>query len=413
MSTLSRVLGMTALVCGTAFGQSQISSGDITGTVTDPSGSAVAKAKITASESDRGITRSAQTNAAGEFRIPLVPPGLYRVRIEAPGFAAKLIDGVEVRVGDTVVVPGELSLSQVETEISVTAGVPTVEAERTQQSTTIQSQQIHNLPINRRNYLDFALLTPAAETNDMVDGTDFRVVQTPQSGLSFGGGNGRGNAFAVDGVENYVNSGGVRPSVSQEAANEFQINRNSFSAEFGGAFGGVVNIVTRSGSNEVHGNVFGFLRHKNIQARNFFDPGKSSFTRSQAGATLGAPLARDRTFVFLAFERLDRNEANFVPILDDPTVFSRLTASQQQLFDFFSAAPSPELRGLAAIGRQALLTTSYPRTLEMFRRNSGNFPYFEDATQFSFRLDHHFNDSHHTFMRGNLTGDFSRNAQLG
>ncbi|MGH9631875.1 MAG: carboxypeptidase regulatory-like domain-containing protein, partial [Bryobacteraceae bacterium] len=398
------------------FGQAQINSGDITGTVTDASGGRLASARIAATEVSRGVTRSAQTDTSGDYRLSLLPPGLYRVRVEAPGFAATVVENVEVRVGDTVVLPIRMEVSQVATEISVTAEAPVVDSERTQQASTIQWQQIRNLPINRRNYLDYALLTPGVvETNDIVDGTDFRVVQAPHSGLSFGGSNGRGNAFAVDGVENYVNSGGVRPSVSQEAVAEFQINRNSFSAEFGGGFGGAINIITRSGTNEAHGNLFGFLRHRTIQARNYFDPNPdgSAFTRSQAGATFGAPIARDKTFVFAAFERLDRHETSFVPILQDRSAFARLTPSQQQLADFFVASGSPQLGGLAAAARQALTPSNYPRTVELFDRNGGNFPFSEDSTQVSLRVDHRFTDNHNVFLRGNFTDNYSENAQLG
>jgi len=113
------------------------------------------------------------------------------------------------------------------------------------------------------------------------------------------GSNGRGNGFFIDGLENFSNAGGgVRPSISQEAAQEFQINRNSFSAEFGNALGGIVNVISKSGSNQLHGNAFGFLRHRSIQARNYFDPGKSAFTRAQAGATLGGAIKRDKTYFF-------------------------------------------------------------------------------------------------------------------
>jgi hypothetical protein len=402
-----------ALSC---FGQAQVSSGDITGIVTDPSGGAIAGARITATEGGRGLTRTTQSNQAGEYRLSLLTPGQYRVRVEAPGFALKNIEGVEVRVGDTVVLPVDMVLTQVTTEVSVVAEAPVVDSERTQQSSTIQTQQIRNLPINRRNYLGFALLTPGVvETNDIVDGTDFRVVQAPHSGLSFGGSNGRGNAFAIDGVENYSNSGGVRPSVSQEAVTEFQINRNSFSAEFGGALGGAVNIITRSGTNEIHGNLFGFLRHRSIQARNYFDPNPdgSPYTRTQAGATFGGPLLRDKTYLFAAFERLDRHETSFVPILQDRSAFTGITESQKQLFDFFNASGVPQLRALAAVGTAALTTANYPRTLQLFSENSGNFPYSEDNTQFSARIDQRVSDNHNLFFRGNLTRDYSENAQLG
>lgn len=415
MQSLRCVLFSCISLCF-AFGQAQISSGDLTGTVTDPSGATVANARVTASNPERGFTRSALSNHDGRFDLPLLPPGTYRVRVESTGFAVTNIQGVEVRVGDTVTLPVRLVLSDVSTEVSVQAEAQTVDVQRTQQSSTIQTQQIRNLPINRRNYLDFALLTPGVvETTSMVDGSDYRVVQAPQSGLSFGGSNGRGNAFSIDGVENYINSGGIRPSVSQEAVAEFQINRNSFSAEFGNATGGAINIITRSATNDIRGNLFGFLRHRSIQARNYFDPteGGSAYTRSQAGATLGMPIRRDRTFLFSAFERLDRHETSFVPILQDRSVFTRLTPSQQQLVDFFTATGVPQFVGLAQQARGALLPSSYPRTLDLFNRNSGNFPFSESNSQFLTKVDHRFSDNHNAFLRFNLTKNYTENALLG
>jgi hypothetical protein len=406
-------LVLTTVLC---FGQAQISSGDLTGTITDPSGARIAHAKVTAANPASGYTRSAETDEDGTYRIGLLPPGVYRVRVESAGFATSVVDRVEIRVGDSVVLPVQLSVGQVSTEVQVDATPPAVDVERTQQSSTIQNTQIRNLPINRRNYLDFALLTPGVvETTSMVDGSDYRVVQAPQSGLSFGGSNGRGNAFAIDGAENYINSGGVRPSVSQEAVGEFQVNRNSFSAEFGNAFGGAINIISRSGSNELHGNLFGFLRHRSIQARNYFDPveGGAPYTRSQAGATLGGPIRKDKTFFFAAYERLDRHETSFVPILQDPSAFSRLTTSQQQLVDFFNASGVPQLRALAQQASAALNPANYPATLALFNRNSGNLPFSENNNQVLAKLDHRFSENHNAFLRFNMTDDYSENALVG
>jgi hypothetical protein len=408
------VLAALLAAAGVIFPQSQIGSGDLRGVVTDPAGAVIANTKVTAVDIERGTTRTAQTDDQGEFRFPLLPPGNYRIRVEAPGFATKLVDNAQVHVGETLVLRIPMEVGAVTTEITVAADAPIIEAERTQQATSIDSRRINNLPINRRNYLDFALLAPAVvETNDIVDGTDFRVAQAPHSGLSFGGGNGRGNAFFIDGVANYFNSGGVRPSVSQEVVREFQVNRNSYSAEYGGATGGAINIISKSGTNEVHGNLFGFLRHRGIQARNYFDPEKSAFTRAQYGATFSAPVARDRTFFFAGFERLDRQETAFVPILQDRSVFTRLTPSQQQLADFFDAAPVPQLRPLGAALRRALIPSNYPATVALFDRNSGNFPFSEDVTQFSVRLDHQFTDNDRFFVRGSLTNSFNENAQFG
>ncbi len=414
MRQLRLLLLWIGVAAAPLFAQAQASSGDLRGTVTDPGGAAISQAKVRASDPAHGVQRSTTTDAAGEYRIPLLPPGTYQVRVEAAGFTSKVLDGVVIRVGDTVALRTQLEIGAVSSQVTVTAETPVIETERTQQATTIDSHRIENLPINRRNYLDFALLSPGvSETNDIVDGNDFRVAQTPQSGLSFGGGNGRGNAFTVDGAESYVTSGGVRPSASQEAVREFQINRSTFSAEFGGSLGGSVNIITKSGTNEVHGDVFGFLRQRDLQARNYFDPGKSAFTRGQYGATLGAPIRKDKTFLFTAYERLDRHETAFVPILQDRSVFNQLTPGQSALIDFFENGPFVGLKSTGQQLHDALLTSNYPATVQLFDANSGNFPFAETENQFSVRLDHQFSPTDFFFARGVFVNDDNQNAQLG
>jgi hypothetical protein len=397
-----------------AFGQAQSAAGDVKGTVLDPTGAAISKAKLTITNAERGIARGGESDSQGEFEIPVLPPGVYRLRVEASGFTTKVLEGLTVRVGDIVSLSVQMTVSQMQTEIQVAADVPVVEAERVQQASTIELARIRDLPINRRNYLDFALLSPAtADTTDMVDGTDYRAAQTPQSGISFGGGNGRGNAFSIDGVENYINSGGVRLSVSQEAVQEFQINRNTASTEFGWASGGTINVVTKSGTNDWRGSLFAFLRHKSIQARNYFDPQKSAFTRSQAGVTLGGPVKKDRTFLFAAFERLGRQETGFVPILQDRGAFNQLTASQQQLVNFFGASGVPLLQGLAQQARVALIPANSPFVTSMFNANSGTFPFSESTKFFSVKLDHKISERQNLYFRGNWAGSDASNSQFG
>src|SRR5688572_18554272 len=143
------LLSLTAL--SAAWGQAQVSAGDLKGTVLDPGGSVISAAKITVTDPARGTSRSTQTELSGEYRVPLLPPGTYRVRVEASGFSTKIIEGVEIRVGDTVVLNANMELGTVATELTVAAQVQVVEAERTQQATTIESHRIDNLPINRRN----------------------------------------------------------------------------------------------------------------------------------------------------------------------------------------------------------------------------------------------------------------------
>jgi hypothetical protein len=398
----------------TLLAQAQVSSGDLAGIVTDARGTAIPGARIAATDADRGISRSTQTVDSGEYRIPLLPPGVYTVRVEAAGFNTRVMSGATILVGQTLTLNPQLEVGAVATEIMVVAEAPVVETERTQLANTVDRQQIAGLPINRRNYLDFALLAPGVvETSDLVDSTDYRVVQAPQSGLSFGGGNGRGNGFTIDGVENYINSGGVRLAISQEAVQEFQINRNSYTAESGGALGGSINIITRSGTNTVHGNLFGFLRHAELQARNFFDPAKSAYTRGQYGATLGMPIQRDRTFLFLGYERLDRQETSFVPILQDRTAFQRLTTSQQQLADFFDKSAAPQLQSYGTLMRRYLITNNFPATLALFNRNSGNFPFSEHDNMLTVRFDRRFSARDNFLARGSFNNGNNQNAQLG
>ena len=162
------------------FAQAQSSSGDLRGAVVDPGGAAIGQAKITASDPERGTSRSTITDSSGEYRIPLLPAGTYQVRIEAVGFNTRVMEGVVIRVGDTVALNAGMEIGSISSEVTVTAEAPAIETERTQQATTIDTRRIQTLPINRRNYLDFALLAPGVtETNDLVDGNDFRVVQTP------------------------------------------------------------------------------------------------------------------------------------------------------------------------------------------------------------------------------------------
>jgi hypothetical protein len=414
MSKLCFFMGL--LLTGVClFSQSTSTSGDLRGSVVDPAGNPIPKATLTLLNQERGFNRSTASTSEGRYVLASIPPGVYKLRAEAAGFGTKVIENIEVRVGDIVSLTIDLPISTVQTEVIVTADISSVEVERTQQSNTIEQTRINNLPINRRNYLDFALLAPGVvETTSLVDDSSYRPIQTPNSGLSFGGSNGRGNGFFIDGLENYSNAGGgVRPSISQEAAQEFQINRNSFSAEFGNALGGIVNVISKSGSNELHGNAFGFLRHRSIQARNYFDPGKSAFTRFQAGATLGGAIKKDRTFFFAAYELLGRQETNFIPILQDRGAFSRITNSQDELFRFFEASGNPTLGGLAAQGRVLLQPRSSPFINNLFTANSGTFPFSQRFNTFSLRLDHRFSDNHSFFFRSNSTFDRQDNTSFG
>ena len=205
---------------------------ELRGRVLDPNGAVVAGATVTATNNAKGTTRSVITDGDGNYVILSLLPSTYTVKIEASGFAPKTINNVLLEVGQQSALDVNLTIGQTGAVVDVLAGEQQlVDTERTQQSTVISAQQLNNLPINRRNFLDFALLTPGVSDSENInDSTDFRVAQTPQSGLSFGGNNGRGNSINVDGSTTDTASGGARDVFSQDAVQEFQVDRNCYNA---------------------------------------------------------------------------------------------------------------------------------------------------------------------------------------
>ena len=292
-----------------AFGQAQSNAADLQGTVKDATGAVVANATVTARNPATNISKNATTNDEGFYRIINLPPGDYEVTVEAASFKKSVIPKVTITVGQAAELNVTMELGQLSESVTVSdATSEVVETSKTAVATTIDQQRINNLPINERNYLSFALTTSTVSRDN-----GRPIGPAPTTGLNFGGQRGRSNLVQVDGADNTDNSvNASRSTVSQEAVQEFQVVTNSFAAEFGRSSGGVVNVVTKSGTNELHGNIFGFLRHKSFQARNPFAPIEDPpFTRTQYGATLGGPLDKDRTFFFVAFEQRRRNESGF------------------------------------------------------------------------------------------------------
>jgi hypothetical protein len=304
------LLCVAIFACASAlFAQSQSNAADLQGFVRDPQGAVVQNATVTVRNPATNTSRTAMTNDEGFYQIVNLPPGEYEVTVEAANFKRAVLTAVKLTVGQRADLDIPLELGQLSDTVTVTsAQTEVVETSRTAVATTIDQQRIENLPINERNYLSFALTTSTVTRDN-----GRPIGPAPTSGLNFGGQRGRSNLVQVDGADNTDNSiNASRSTVSQEAVQEFQVVSNSYAAEFGRASGGVVNVVTKSGTNDVRGNVFGFLRNRRFQARNAFAPVENPpFTRAQYGATLGGPLKRDRTFFFFAFEQRRRNESGF------------------------------------------------------------------------------------------------------
>lgn len=310
------VLCVATFICtSVAFAQAQSNAADLQGFVRDPNGAVVIGASVTARNPATNFSRDTTTNDDGYYQLVSLPPGEYEVTVEAPTYKKAVVPSYKLTVGARADLDVTLEIGQITEVVNITTDdQPVIETTRTTVANTIEQQRIENLPINQRDYLGFS--TTISTVNR---GNDRAVGPAPSSGLNIGGQRGRSTLVQVDGADNTDNSvNASRSTVSQEAVQEFQVATNSYAAEFGRATGGIINVVTKGGTNEFNGNVFGFIRHKSIQARNAFapvidnDPSKKApFTRAQYGATLGGPIVKNRTFFFAAVEQRRRQESGF------------------------------------------------------------------------------------------------------
>ena len=305
---------LTAAFAISGFGQAQAAAADLSGTVTDQAGAVVAGAAVTARGIGTGITRTVTSGADGNFQILSLPPGDYEISVVATNFKKSILPNLKLTVGQRASVNVRLEVGDTSASVVIEGGGELVETTATSVSNTIEQVRIENLPINERSATGFALtLSTVGRDNGRPVGP------APTSGLNIGGQRGRSTLVQVDGADFTDNSiNAARSTVSQEAVQEYQVTTNSYMPEFGRATGGIVNVVTKRGTSEFSGNVFGFIRHKSIQARNAFAPvidndpdKKPPYTRAQYGATLGGPLNDKGTFFFGSFEQRRRQESGF------------------------------------------------------------------------------------------------------
>jgi hypothetical protein len=296
-----------ALLFGEASG---VTTGDLVGTARDENGSAVAGVEITAANRETGLTRSSVSGVDGRFALRFLPPGSYAVTARRAGLQELRVEPVAVSIGTTEQLEIAMRVAPIAESVSVDGASGTVESVSTELAAAIGEREIRHLPINRRNYLDFALTTPGV--------TPDRGPQTgaaTTSGLSVNGQDPRLNNVLLDGLDdNDAAVGAVRSAVTQEAVREYQVIRAPYSAEYGRAGGGVINVVTRSGSNDVHGTAFLFYRDESLSAENALSGTQTPYRQVQYGGALSGFVKRDRLFFFAAAERLDVRDANVVTI---------------------------------------------------------------------------------------------------
>ena len=306
------------------WSQAGYETGTVRGTVFDPQGALVPKAVVTIKNPATGAIRSVVTGSDGTYQASSLNPGTYAVGIEATGFGKLVADEVVVTVGQTVIFDAHLKLGGSSTVVEVTGNsTPLIDAAQTQQANTIDQRQEINLPNVSRNFAQQIYTLPgivdssAPSVQDPNVGTGYQA-----SGFSIGGSNGRSNLFTIDGGQNDAGSGAPRvPHVPQDSVQEFQVNRNSFAAEFGFTVGSAINVVTKSGTNKFHGSAFGYFHDQHTDGANYFNSfgptaGTKPFEQSAIfGGSVGGPIKKDKLFFFTSYERQKLDSAVTVNLI--------------------------------------------------------------------------------------------------
>ena len=319
LAVLTMVLlttGVLMLFANSAFAQAVIAVAQLNGTVRDTSGSVVANASVSLRSLDTNRTYMSTSDASGYYIVPNLPPGPYELNVTYTGFEPYVQSSIQLRVGQTATFDVTLAVQGRREVVDVSAQTPAIEPTRTEISNVIETKQIDSLPISGRLFTDFALLTPGVTSGRTSVGstiTEFEVTR-----VSFAGMRDLSNQVTVDGADN-INTvtGSQRATPAQEAVQEFRVVNNSFGAEYGRALGGIVNIVTKSGTNNLHGSVYDYFQNNALNARSLLqpEPQPNVLRQNQFGFTLGGPIQKDKTFLFMNYEGQRRGESPTYPTL--------------------------------------------------------------------------------------------------
>jgi Carboxypeptidase regulatory-like domain/TonB dependent receptor-like, beta-barrel len=385
---------------GTMSGQT--TRGTILGSVTDQAGAVVSEANVTLTQIGTGFTRKVVTNADGNYIVPSLLPGKYRIQAEKEGFQTKVINEIELNVEARLQVDISLSVRGAEEKVEITSEAPLVESSSPSLGQVINNKAVEELPLNGRNFLQLVLLS--AGSAPLGTRSDTAGFNRPSVNIS--GGRESSNQFTIDGVfNNAVHFGGLNLQLSVDAIQEFKVQRNTFNAEFGQGTANV-NVASKTGTNHFHGTVFEFLRNDVLDARQFFDEKVPPFRQNQFGASFGGPIIKDKTFFFGNYEGFRRRRAN--------TLLATLPTAKQLSGDFSGGAPVRDpLTGQPFSGNlipqdriSALTKRIIPVLPQLSVGGANNFrtapSSINDFDQFTVRGDHRFSSSDSIFARYSL-----------
>ena len=390
-----------SLLCALAcFGQ--VDTGAISGVVTDRSGAVVPRAGVRILQLDTNTAIDLQTNESGFYSAPLLRPGRYEVSIAKEGFHAQKSQPFDLRVQDRTEVNFQLELGTTKTEVTVQAVAPMLESETSSLGQVVEEKSIADLPLNGRTFIQLATLGPGTSPAQRTAERDSFVAN---------GARGVQNSYLPDGIDNRNRIMGFDKSSAQiiqpviDSIQEFKVQTSTFSAEFGQAAGGVVNVSLRSGTNQLHGNVFEFLRNSTMDATPYFQPaggGKPLFIQNQFGATLGGPIIKDRTFFFGSWQ--SSQEVNAAPqIATVPTAALRLGIFPSRINEPTTKEPFANNTIPASLWDPvaANVFALYPQqNLAGTVRNFFYNPKEQVASDnYNIKIDHHFSQKDYVFGR--------------
>ena len=313
---ISSVLLASALFLSSVAALSQVNATEaqLNGSVRDQTGSVIVNAAISLRNLDTNHVYTTTSNSVGLYILTNLPPGNYELTVDSKGFA-KRTQNLTLRVAQIATLDINLRIAGAQETVEVKTDAPVIEPTRTEVSSVVATEQIQSLPISGRLFTDFALLTPGVTTGRI--GLQSTFTDPTTTRISFAGQRDLDNSVTVDGADN-INSatGSQRATPSQEAVSEFRVVNNSFAAEYGRALGGIVNIVTKSGSNDLHGSLYEyFMNHWLDATSSLTQPGFRAFRQNQFGGTLGGPLRKDKTFFFMNYEGQRRGQSPTYPAL--------------------------------------------------------------------------------------------------
>ena len=332
LSKTSRLLGWLAVVCliCSTLVFAQGTGGRIIGRVADPSGAVLANVKVTLTNEATGVSHEAQTNGSGDYGFPEVPVGTYTLSFDLQGFKTSVGKGITVELNQVVTFNSTLQIGETKEVVEVSSEAPLVDTTSTQLGAVMDNRQVANLPLNSRDTYQLLQLQPGVmstvgSSNDIVFGSD------SPGAVSVNGGRGRSNNFSVNGGDAndlFANLPTVQPS--PDSIQEFRVLTNTFDAEYGRNSGSVINVVTKSGSNQLHGSVYEFFRNKVLNANNYCLTGagglpcdKPQSNQNQFGGTFGGPIIKNRTFFFASYEGRRVRQGILSPAVTVPTSAER------------------------------------------------------------------------------------------